>query len=108
MTHNGGAFCTRREPKHMELTSKSHKKREALTLQELGAQLVKLSSEQLASINLPQDLHAAIVLAKKIKKHGGRHRQMQYIGALMRKCDPKPVQDALDRLKQGKPVADRS
>jgi len=92
----------------MELTSKTHKKKEALLLQVLGEQLVKLSIEQLTSIDLPQDLHAAIVLAKKIKKHGPRLRQMQYIGALMRKCDPTPIQEALERLKQGKAAANRS
>jgi ribosome-associated protein len=92
----------------MELTSKSQKKREALTLQAMGEQLVKLSIEQLTSIGLPQDLHAAVVLAKKISKHGARLRQMQYIGALMRKCDPKPVQEALERIKQGKTAVDRS
>ena len=92
----------------MELTSKTHKKKEALSLQALGEQLVKLSIEQLAGIDLPQDLNAAIVLAKKIKKHGPRLRQMQYIGSLMRKCDPKPVQEVLDRLKKGKSATDRS
>lgn len=92
----------------MELTSKTHKKKEALTLQALGEQLVKLSPEQLAGIGLPPDLLDAVLLAKKIKKHGARLRQMQYIGALMRKCDPKPMQEALDRLKQGKSATAKS
>jgi len=91
----------------MELTSKTHKKKEALSLQTMGVQLVALSKEQLAGIDMPSELLEAVLLAKKIKKHGPRLRQMQYIGALMRKCDPKPMQDALDRLKKGKSATDK-
>jgi ribosome-associated protein len=81
----------------MELFSKTRKKKEALSLQALGEELVTLSIEKLKSIDLPPDMYNAVVLAKKIKKHGPRLRQMQYIGTLMRKYDPKPVQEALDR-----------
>jgi len=92
----------------MELTSKTYKKKEALSLQAMGVELVALSPEQLAGIGLPPELLDAVLLAKKIKKHGPRLRQMQYIGTLMRKCDPKPVQEALGRLKQGKSASDRT
>jgi len=85
----------------MEWVSKSQKKKEALSLQALGEQLVKLSSEQLKHMDLPKDLLTAVTLAKTIKKHGGRLRQMQYIGSLMRKRDPAPIQDALERMEQG-------
>jgi len=84
----------------MEQISKTKKKNEALTLQALGEQLVKLSSEQLKHMGLPEDLLNAVTLAKSIKKHGGRLRQMQYIGSLMRKQDPAPIQEALQRILQ--------
>lgn len=88
----------------MEPISKTQKKKEALSLQALGARLVGLSAEQLGCIELPESVLAAVTLAKTIKKHGARDRQMQYIGTLMRKCDPKPVQEALLRIEQGKSV----
>jgi ribosome-associated protein len=82
----------------MEQLSKTQKKKEALSLQAMGEQLVTLSSEQLKNIDLPVDLLNAITLAKSLKKHGARHRQMQYIGTLMRKHDPAPIQDHLRRM----------
>jgi ribosome-associated protein len=85
----------------MELLSKTQKKKEALSLQALGERLVALSDEQLKNLELPSGLLNAVTLAKKLKKHGARLRQMQYIGALMRKYDPQPVQEALQRMEQG-------
>jgi ribosome-associated protein len=85
----------------MEPLSKTQKKKEALSLQALGERLVTLSVEQLKNIELPSDMFNAVILAKKLKKHGARLRQMQYIGTLMRKYDPQPVQEALQRIEQG-------
>jgi ribosome-associated protein len=85
----------------MEPFSKTRKKKEALLLQALGEQLATLSIEQLGSIDLPPVMYQAVVLVKTISKHGARLRQMQYIGTLMRKYDPKPVQEALERMKPG-------
>jgi ribosome-associated protein len=85
----------------MELLSKTQKKKEALSLQAMGERLVTLSDEQLKDIGLPSVMFNAVTLAKKLKKHGARSRQMQYIGTLMRKFDPRPVQEALQRMEQG-------
>jgi len=85
----------------MEPLSKTQKKKEALSLQETGERLVKLSAEQLKKIDLPADMFNAVILAKKISKHGGLARQIQYIGTLMRKHDPKPIQEALQRIEEG-------
>ncbi|MBS1127822.1 MAG: protein yjgA [Nitrospirae bacterium] len=87
----------------MEQTSRTRKKNAALALQELGERLVKLSNENIKLIDLPVALHQAVLLAKALKKHGPRDRQMQYIGALMRKCDPLPIQEALQRIEQRLP-----
>jgi ribosome-associated protein len=79
--------------------SKSQLKRESHALQELGEELVELSASKLAKIPLPDELAEAIDLARKIKQRGGRKRQLQYIGKLMRKIDAEPIQQAMDALK---------
>jgi len=84
----------------MERLSKTQKKKEALSLQALGERLVTLSFEQLKNIDLPMDLLNAVTLAKSLKKHKALVRQMQYIGTLMRKHDPAPIQDALQQREQ--------
>ncbi|HEC28205.1 MAG TPA: DUF615 domain-containing protein [Gammaproteobacteria bacterium] len=76
-------------------TSKSQKKRDALALQELGERLTELPEDALRKLPLPDPLLDAILAAKKIQRHGGRKRQMQYIGKIMRSIDPEPVEQAL-------------
>jgi ribosome-associated protein len=69
--------------------SKTQRKRDAHALQALGAQLVALSTAQLARLDLPESLHEAVVAAQRMRAHGARTRQMQYIGKLMRQLDPR-------------------
>jgi len=85
----------------MEEKSKTQKKKDALSLQKLGERLVGLSNDLINEIHLPPDLHDAVMDAKTIKKHGALKRQMQYIGSLMRKCDPGPIEEALHNLDAG-------
>ena len=85
----------------MEQLSKTQKKKAALSLQALGEQLVTLSAEQLKNMDLPMDMLNAVTLAKSLTKHGALQRQMQYIGTLMRKHDPAPIREALQRMEQG-------
>jgi len=87
--------------------SKTQKKQAALSLQELGERLVKLSDEKLGQIGLDEDILKAVKAAKTIKKHGALDRQMQYIGCLMRKIDPAPVREFLDAFDKGKAPASR-
>ena len=87
--------------------SRTQKKKAALSLQDLGKRLVKLSDEQLDQIDLAEDILKAVRAAKTIKKHGPLDRQMQYVGSLMRKYDPAPVREFLDALDQGKAPANR-
>jgi len=68
--------------------SKTHRKREVHALQTLGIQLVALSIAQLARLDLPETLHEAVLAAQRMRSHGARTRQMQYIGKLMRQLDP--------------------
>lgn len=78
-----------------EIKSKSQLKREMLELQSLGEQLIKLSTNRLAKLPLGEILHKAVREAKTITSHEALRRQLQYIGKLMRHCDPKPIQKAL-------------
>lgn len=81
--------------------SRTQKKNAALSLQELGKRLVKLSDERLKQIGLAEDILKAVQAAKTIKKHGPLDRQLQYIGSLMRKYDPAPVRGFLEALDRG-------
>ena len=78
--------------------SRTQKKNEAKALQKLGEQLVALSSEQLESIDVSDDLRNAVIFAGKIKSHGAKRRQLQYIGTIMRDIDPEPIRNTLEKI----------
>ena len=79
--------------------SKSQRKRESTALQDLGEELVALSKERLAKIDMPERLKDAILEAQRITAHEGRRRQMQFIGKLMRTAAVEPLQAAVDEVK---------
>ena len=80
--------------------SRSQLKREAEALQDLGLALVELPQGKLDRIELPDKLREAIDLARRITAHGGKRRQMQYIGKLMRSFDAEPVRAQLEAFQQ--------
>src|SRR5438128_9573144 len=75
--------------------SKTQRKREMHDLQSLGTELVGLSEQQLASIELPERLLDAVMEAKHMTKFEAKRRQMQYIGKIMRDVDPEPIRERL-------------
>jgi ribosome-associated protein len=75
--------------------SKTQRKKQMTALQDLGEELCKLSEAQLAEVPLPDNLREAVVEARRITQHGGKKRQMQYIGRLMRGIDAEPVREKL-------------
>jgi len=79
--------------------SKSQLKREMTALQDLGAELVELSRERLARIEMPERLREALLDAQRFTKHEARRRQLQYIGKIMRDVDAAPLRAALDEIK---------
>lgn len=89
------------EKQAQEAPSKSQRKRDATRLQELGAALVELPAAKLATFALPENLLRAIADARGIQAHGGRRRQMQYIGKLMRDVDPGPIEEKLEQIRVG-------
>jgi ribosome-associated protein len=79
--------------------SKSQLKRDAHALQKLGTELLDLPESEWSQLNLPPDLVAALREAKRLRSHGARKRQFQYIGKLMRNLDPQPIQQYFERVR---------
>lgn len=79
--------------------SKSQVKREMHALGDLGEQLVELPASTLAKLPLDDALLRAIRECQAITKHGGRKRQLKYIGKLMRDVDADAIRNALEQLR---------
>ncbi|MEP7181575.1 MAG: ribosome biogenesis factor YjgA [Betaproteobacteria bacterium] len=85
--------------------SKTQRKAEMHSLRDLGEELVALEPARLAELAadaaLPDRLVDAVVEARKITAWGGRKRQLQFVGKLMREIDPEPVRRRLAAWAQG-------
>ncbi len=81
----------------VQAPSKSQRKRDMEALQKLGEALLPLADAELAKLPLTDELRSAVQQAKAIKAHGGRKRQLQYIGKLMRAIDAEPIRAALEQ-----------
>jgi ribosome-associated protein len=82
-----------------DFISKTRRKKQMSELQDVGAELVCLSAEQLARLNLPDNLREAVEAARRFTKHEARRRQIQYIGRIMRDIDAGPIAEQLAALK---------
>ena len=78
-----------------EFISKTRRKKQMTDLQKVGAELVRLSPEQLARIDMPESLRDAVLACKRFTKHEAIRRQMQYIGRIMRDIDAGPIAQQL-------------
>ena len=83
-----------------ERPSRSQLKREAEALQDVGAALVELPQSRLDRIEMPEKLREAVDLARRITAHGGKRRQMQFIGKLMRRLDAETIRAQLEAFQQ--------
>ncbi len=81
----------------MDKISRTKKKKAAEQLQKLGEALVRLDDTQLDQMDLPPELRTALSEARGFKSHGAFRRQLQYIGRLMRDCDCRPIEQALQK-----------
>jgi ribosome-associated protein len=85
--------------------SKTRRKAAMHELQGLGEALVALDARRLgelaAEAELPERLVDAIVEARSITAWGGRKRQLQYVGKLMRDVDPEPIRRRLEAWAHG-------
>ena len=78
---------TNTETGETEDISKSQRKRDLEDLKKLGWRLLEFSDDALRQLALPETLLDALRTAQRIKSHGARKRQMQFIGKLMRDID---------------------
>jgi len=85
--------------------SKTRRKAAMHALQDLGEALIELDARRLAELaaeaGLPERLIDAIAQARTITAWGGRKRQLQYVGRLMRDIDPEPIRRRLDAWAHG-------
>lgn len=81
-----------------EEKSKSQIKREMHALHDLGKELVNLPKEQFSKINLPEELHDAVIDARHMHQHGALKRQLQYIGKRMRFVDAEQIRKQVDTV----------
>jgi ribosome-associated protein len=95
-------LALKREVKGDDLISKTDLKRQSNALQKLGEDLLDLRTDLMQQLvvlgHLPDLLHEAILVAKKITDFEGKRRQMQYVGKLMRKLDSTQVEAMRDAL----------
>ncbi len=69
----------------LDKPSKSQRKRDSDALQDLGKQLTELTPTALKKCALPDTVLDAVREYQRLpNKHGARHRQMQFIGKVMR------------------------
>lgn len=79
--------------------SKTKIKKQMHELRDLGKELTELSKDQLAQLDIPENLRDAISELKNINKFGAQRRQIQYIGKLMREVETAPILAKLDAWK---------
>jgi ribosome-associated protein len=82
---------------NIDIISKTKRKAEADALQAIGKKLVDLPTDRIKKLNLVEELHDAVIEAKRISSNGAIRRQMQYIGRLMRDIDPSPIIEQLSK-----------
>ncbi len=79
--------------------SKTKIKKQMHELRDLGKELTELGKDQLAQLDIPENLRDAIREMQRINSFGAQRRQIQYIGKLMRDVDPAPILAKLDGWK---------
>lgn len=83
------------ESESVEFISKTRKKKEAVSRQELGSRLADLPKNRIESLDLPEPLVDALLAVGTMKSHGARRRHFQYIGVLMREVDTTAIEQLL-------------
>lgn len=78
--------------------SKSQRKRDALALQALADELVRLPAAELDGVPLPAQLRDAVIAARELSR-GAYRRQVRYLGRLLRDTDAEPIKRAVDALR---------
>ncbi len=78
--------------------SKSQLKRDSQHMIDVGEDILKLSREDIHSLQLPDELNEAVSSALKIKSRSGLKRQRLYIGKLLRSMDSEDIETQLKKI----------
>lgn len=81
--------------------SKSQVKRDMLALQDLGAQLVELSTDRLKQLPISERLYEALRDAQRTTGREGRRRAIAFVGKLMRDAPADDIRRQLDVWENG-------
>ena len=81
-----------------EWISKSQRKRDCESLQKISDRLLKLKPDELALIDLPDELENALQEAHQIHSNSALKRQRQYLGKIMRSCDSEKIEQQLNAV----------
>ena len=81
-----------------EWISKSQRKRDCDSLQHISDRLLKLKPEELALIDLPDELRDALHEAHRIRSNSALKRQRQYLGKIMRTCESDHIKNQLNSI----------
>ena len=84
--------------------SRSQRRREYLTLHDLGEALVRLSPGHLARMPLVEALRAAVQEARRLEGSAYR-RQLRYVARLLSRGDPGAVRAAMEYVSESGPAA---
>ncbi|MEM7291763.1 MAG: ribosome biogenesis factor YjgA [Pseudomonadota bacterium] len=86
------------QPLEGDEPSKSARKREAQAILDMAKTLVDLGDKLFQGLALDDEVREAAVLARKIRAHGGRKRQIQFLAKLMRGRDTDAIQAQLEAI----------
>lgn len=78
--------------------SKSRVKRELKALHDMGVELLAFNSEQLSRLPLNDRIIQTVEEAKRIRKFGGRKRQLKYLGKLLQDVEADALRSGIDAL----------
>jgi len=79
--------------------NKTQLKKDMAVLFALGDEISELSETQILSLELPDNLHKAVVQVSGMPHKGARKRLLKYIAGQFHKIDVTPIQDKLARMK---------
>ncbi len=79
--------------------NKTQLKKDMAVLFALGEEISELSETQILSLELPDNLHKAVVQVSGMPHKGARKRLLKYIAGQFHKIDVTPIQDKLARMK---------
>jgi ribosome-associated protein len=79
--------------------NKTQIKKDMAVLFALGEEISELSETQIKTLELPDNIHKAVIQVAGMPHKGARKRLLKYIAGQLHKIDVTPMQDKLARMK---------